>query len=124
VEECLFDWTVERRLSAAAGRAADGNAFAMAAARLGKPPSIDRLVVCHGDACAPNTLLTNDGHWSGHVDLGSLGIADRWADVPIATWSTEWNYGPGWENLLLSAYGVTADPLRTRYYRLMWDLDP
>jgi kanamycin kinase len=37
----------------------------------------DRLVVCHGDACAPNTLLAEDGHWSGHVDLGLLGTADR-----------------------------------------------
>src|SRR5262245_4550806 len=34
----------------------------------------------HGDACAPNTLLAADGRWSGHVDLGLLGIADRWAD--------------------------------------------
>ena len=37
----------------------------------------DRLVVCHGDACAPNTFLAEDGHWSGHVDLGLLGTADR-----------------------------------------------
>ena len=44
-------------------------------------PPVDRLVVCHGDACAPNTLLTDDGRWSGHVDLGQLGVADRWADL-------------------------------------------
>jgi kanamycin kinase len=24
------------------------------------------------------------------VDLGELGIADRWADLAVATWSTEW----------------------------------
>jgi aminoglycoside phosphotransferase len=64
-------------------------------------PPIDKLVVCHGDACAPNTLLGDDGCWSGHVDLGALGVADRWADLAIATWSTEWNYGPGWEDHLL-----------------------
>ena len=23
-----------------------------------------------------------------------LGLADRWADLAIATWSSEWNYGP------------------------------
>jgi kanamycin kinase len=79
-------------------------------------------VVCHGDACAPNTLLTVDGHWSGHVDLGLLGTADRWADLAVATWSTEWNYGPGWEQLLLDAYGIAADPERARYCRLLWDL--
>jgi kanamycin kinase len=60
--------------------------------------------------------------WPGHTDLGRLGIADRWADLAIATWSTGWNYGPGWERLLLDAYGVEPDPERTRYYRLLWDL--
>jgi kanamycin kinase len=87
-------------------------------------PPADRLVVCHGDSCAPNTLLTDDGHWSGHVDLGDLGVADRWADLAVATWSTEWNYGPGWDRLLLQVDGVPPDAERTRYYRLLWDLGP
>ena len=60
-----------------------------------------------------------DGSW---VDLGDLGVADRWADLAIATWSTEWNYGPGWEQLLLDAYGIKPDAQRTRYYRLLWEL--
>jgi kanamycin kinase len=46
--------------------------------------------------------------------------------LPVAacpfTWSAEWNYGPGWDNLLLDAYGVRPDADRTRYYRLLWDL--
>jgi kanamycin kinase len=71
---------------------------------------------------APNTLIGSDGRWSGHVDLGRLGIADLWADLAIATWSAGWNYGPGWERLLLDAYGVEPDPERTRHYRLLWDL--
>lgn len=91
---------------------------------VGVMPPIDRLVVCHGDACAPNTLLTGDGLWSGHVDLGALGTGDRWADLAVATWSTEWNYGPGWEESLLAAYGVEPDVHRTQYYRLLWDLGP
>ena len=66
--------------------------------------------------------LGADGRWSGHVDLGLLGVGDRWADIAVATWSAEWNYGPGWEPLLLDAYGVQPDPERTRYYRLLWDL--
>ena len=52
---------------------------------LSSSPPIDQLVVCHGDACAPNTLIDSDGSCSGHVDLGTLGIADRWADLAIAT---------------------------------------
>jgi kanamycin kinase len=91
-------------------------------ARLADPPPIDLLVVCHGDACAPNTLIDDEGNCSGHVDLGALGVADRWADLAIATWSVNWNYGPGWEGALLNAYGVAPDPERSRYYRLLWDI--
>src|SRR5919206_1808907 len=80
-----------------------------------EPPPVDQQVVCHGDACAPNTLLTEDGAWSGHVDLGALGVADRWADLAVATWSTEWNYGAGWEDYLLQAYGVERDDARIDY---------
>jgi kanamycin kinase len=95
-----------------------------ALARLADPPPVDQLVVCHGDACAPNTLLDDDGTCSGRVDLGALGVADRWADLAIATWSTQWNYGPGWADPLLEAYGIAPDPDRTDYYRLLWDLGP
>lgn len=89
---------------------------------LAETPPIDQLVVCHGDACAPNTLLDHRGKWLAHVDLGALGVADRWADLAVATWSTQWNYGPGWEDALLDAYGVAADRQRMAYYRLLWDL--
>jgi kanamycin kinase len=51
-------------------------------------------------------------------------VADRWADLAVATWSAEWNYGPGWEDHLLTAYGVAPDPDRIGYYRLLWDLGP
>ncbi len=88
------------------------------------PPTIDEPVVCHGDSCAPNTLIGADGRCSGHVDLGALGVGDRWADLAIATWSTVWNYGPGWENLLLDAYGIEPDAERTAYYRTLWGSEP
>lgn len=113
VTGCPFDWSVPAR-----------RATARPDPRLEKPPPVDRLVVCHGDACAPNTIVDTAGQWVGHVDLGCLGVADRWADLAIATWSTQWNYGPGWEDALLAAYGVAPDEARTRYYRLLWDLGP
>jgi len=114
VERCPFTWSAADRLA----RAADRDA----AERLGPPPPVDRLVVCHGDPCVPNTLLDDAGEWTAHVDLGRLGVADRWADLAVATWSTEWNYGPGYEDALLEAYGVAPDPERTAYYRALWDL--
>ena len=110
---CPFSWSAEERLARAGPSAA-----------LPPAPPVDRLVVCHGDACAPNTLIGDDGRWSGHVDLGALGVADRWADLAVATWSTEWNYGPGWEEPLLDAYGIAPDPLRTDWYRRLWDACP
>lgn len=135
VSLCPFTASAEERLAEIRGRAdrldparwnEDHQALSVdeALARLDDVPPVDQLVVCHGDTCAPNTLITDDGRWSGHVDLGRLGVADRWADLAIATWSLGWNYGPGWESLLLRAYGVQSDPRRTAYYRLLYDLGP
>lgn len=133
VPDCPFDWSAERRLANARERSAGwidpadrphGLAHVTTArdalALLAESPPVDRLVVCHGDACAPNTLIGDDGRCVGHVDLGSLGVADRWADLAVATWATHWNYGPGWEEALLDAYGIDPDPERTAYYRLLW----
>jgi len=137
VDACPFSWSVDDRLAEIRRRAALGRTrpdrwhadhrhldLQGALAILERPPPIDRLVVCHGDTCAPNTIIAEDGQCSGHVDLGALGVADRWADLAIATWSTDWNYGPGWQPALLSAYGIAPDDQRTRYYRLLYDLGP
>lgn len=135
VGQCPFSWSAEHRVDVARRSAKIGALEPMrwhpehrtlsvedALHLISDIPPIDRLVVCHGDACAPNTLIDVDGNWSGHVDFGALGVADRWADLAVATWSTEWNYGRGWEATLLAAYGVEADARRTKFYRLMWDL--
>lgn len=112
-QRCPYDWSVEqRRLVAPLGTAG-----------LGEAPPIDRLVVCHGDACAPNILLANDGVGAGHVDLGALGVADRWADLAVAALSTEWNYGPGWQRTLVEAYGVEWDEQRVRFYQDLWNAE-
>jgi kanamycin kinase len=116
VDRCPFTWSVEDRIAAAAWRSD-------ATSQLPSAPPIDKLVVCHGDACVPNTLITGDGQYSGQVDMANLGTADRWADLAVATWSTEWNYGPGWEETLLSAFGVEPDSDRTAYYRMLWALE-
>jgi aminoglycoside phosphotransferase len=137
VNACPYSWSAEGRFLDARRRAGAGQidparwdrdhrslSVEEALDILADIPPPDALVVCHGDACAPNTVLTKDGRCSGHVDLGALGVADRWADIAVATWSTQWNYGPGWEDLLLAAYGIDLDLDRTRYYRLLWDLGP
>jgi kanamycin kinase len=121
VTDCPFSWMAQDRV-AAARRAVAAGRIEGAIAQVQNIPPADKLVVCHGDACAPNTLITDNGRWSGHVDLGDLGVADRWADLAVATLSTGWNYGPGWDQVLLDAYGIKPDAERTRYYRLLWEL--
>ena len=137
VDECPFSWSAENRLASACERAARGlidvarwhpdyhhMTVAEALAQAVDRPPIDRMVVCHGDACAPNTLVDEEGRWTGHVDLASLGVADRWADLAIASWSLDWNFGSGWQDAFFAAYGVEPDPVRIAFYRLLWELGP
>lgn len=81
----------------------------------------DEVAILHGDPCAPNTLLTDDGAFAGIVDVADLGPGDPWADLAIASWSLEWNFGPGLDAYFFSAYGITPDDARIRHYRAMWN---
>jgi kanamycin kinase len=112
VRSCPFDWSVAGRLA---------KLTPAARARVGEPPPIDQPVVCHGDACSPNTLIDDEGRCCGHLDFGELGVADRWADLAVATLSLGWNYpGPVWDAEFFAAYGVEPDPARIDYYRRLW----
>jgi kanamycin kinase len=90
---------------------------------LGARPPVEDAVVVHGDACAPNTLISDDGAWAGHVDVGDLALGDRWADLAIASLSLDWNFGEGHQDELFDAYGIKPDPARIRYYRALWHLE-
>jgi len=114
IDDCPFDWGVDVRLAAA-----EGSARTLPTALRGPPP-LDRLVVCHGDACAPNTLLTHDGSFLASVDMARLGIADRWADLAVATMSLGWNYADFDERVFWNAYGIDPDVERIDYYRTLY----
>jgi kanamycin kinase len=90
---------------------------------LGPRPSLDDPVLVHGDACAPNTLISLAGEWTGNVDFGDLGIGDRWADLAVASLSLDWNFGEGHQAELFDAYGIQPDHDRIHYYRELWDLE-
>src|SRR5690606_25116388 len=115
VDDCPWSWEVATRIANAERRGIG------LPERFRDAPPVDRLVVCHADACCPNTLLDDHGRWLAHVDLGLLGIGDRWADIAVASMSTEWNYGPGWENTLIDAYGIEPDHERLAFYRDLWN---
>ena len=88
---------------------------------LGKRPPIDVPVLVHGDACAPNTLISDEGAWTGNVDFGDLAVGDRWADLAIASLSLDWNFGEGHQSEFFDAYGIVPDEDRIRYYRALWE---
>lgn len=115
VDECPWEWSVETRIANAAEREV------IVPTDLLEAPPIDRLVVCHGDACMPNTLLDDAGTPAAFVDLAALGTADRWADIAVASMSTVWNFGEGWEDTLIDAYGIEPDRDRIAYYRRLWN---
>lgn len=90
---------------------------------LGPAPDIGNPVVVHGDACAPNTLISSAGEWTGNVDFGDLTIGDRWADLAVASMSLGWNFGDGHEHAFFAEYGIDPDPERIAYYRALWDME-
>ena len=93
---------------------------ALARLRATRPESED-LVVCHGDYCAPNVLL-EERRVTGYVDLGELGVADRWWDVAVGAWSAGWNFGEEHEARFYEGYGIEPDLERIHFYRLLYDL--
>lgn len=84
---------------------------------VGEQDDIDELVVVHGDPCVPNTLVDDAGRFAGIVDLGELGVACKWADLAVASWSLDANFGEGHQGPFWEAYGETPDPERIRRYR-------
>ena len=134
VNECPFD----RRLAVAVptALAADLDGAVLDAERSGW--SRDRLVaellatrpdeedpvVCHGDLCLPNVLLDPEtAQVTGVVDVGRLGVADRWADLAVATRSitSDLNpqFGPADADRYLARYGIAPDQKKIDFYRLL-----
>lgn len=134
-DDCPFDFRIDAALDHVRRRVATDDidptgmhtehqhlspAEALAHLEATRPPRED-VVVCHGDYCFPNVLV-EDGRVTGYLDLGELGLADRWWDLAIGSWTCTWNVGPGYEDLFLSSYGIEPDADRIAWYRLLYDL--
>lgn len=112
IEECPFEWSVGQRLS---------DARQIPAGFPDRPP-IDVLAICHGDPCSPNTLIDAEGNFAASIDLARVGVADRWADLAVATMALAWNYRNYDEAVFWEEYGAEPDVERIEYYRALWNV--
>ncbi|WP_163273106.1 APH(3')-II family aminoglycoside O-phosphotransferase [Chelativorans alearense] len=132
VADCPFDHTLDRRIALARLRMEAGlvdeedfdterlgrTARQLFGELLERRPSDEVPVVAHGDACLPN-LLAHNGHFTGFVDCGRLGMADRHQDLALAGRSIAHNLGGQWVEPFFRCYGAEPDLDRLAYYRLL-----
>ena len=76
----------------------------------GGPPERGEVLV-HGDYCSPNVLVEND-RLSALVDVGRARVESPRIDFAAAIWSLHYNFGPGYAQTFLDAYG--ASPMTER----------
>lgn len=68
-------------------------------------PFLKENVLIHGDYCLPNIILDN-WRFSGFIDLGNGGIADRHIDLLWGIWTLMFNLGTAkWSDRFMDAYG-------------------
>lgn len=73
----------------------------------------------HGDACLPNFML-DGAAFTGFVDCGRAGVADRYQDLALICRSIEYELGAQWLAPFFRHYGLdTVDQARLNFYRLL-----
>jgi aminoglycoside 3'-phosphotransferase-2 len=131
--ECPFDRTLDRVIPLAAKRAAAGqldesdfdserasrSASDLVDSLYRERPQSEDIVIVHGDACLPNAIFDQD-KFSGFVDCGRCGRADRYKDLALAYRSIKSNFGRSLAENFLAAYGLDdVDPRKLSYYQLL-----
>jgi aminoglycoside 3'-phosphotransferase II len=85
----------------------------------GWPAFSEDLVVTHGDFTLANIFV----HPTGMLDLGRLGVADRYQDISLVLRDIEGDYGTTWREPFVVAYGLEAiDVSKLAFFRLLDEL--
>ena len=100
----LFDWLVKHR------------------------PEEEKVLI-HGDYCLPN-LFCDGSRLTGFIDLGQAGVADKWVDIEMVSWSMWANstgqfggkHRPFDRKMLFDALEMQPDDEKIRYYSLLSEL--
>ncbi len=82
-------------------------------------PIAAERVVTHGDFSLDNLLL-QDGVVTGVLDVGRLGLADRYQDLGIA-WNALGEFGPQLRTRFLERYGITEPDARRLSFHVLLD---
>jgi aminoglycoside 3'-phosphotransferase I len=82
-------------------------------------PFAPDLVVTHGDFSLDNVMIA-EGEVVGCIDVGRLGVADRYQDLAIA-WNCLGEFGPALQEQFLAAYGASVVDRGKLDFHLMLD---
>ncbi|MDQ7026797.1 MAG: aminoglycoside 3'-phosphotransferase [Anaerolineae bacterium] len=84
-------------------------------------PDTEDIVVAHGDLY-PINIRAQPAQKSllGYIDVGRMGLADRYTDLALIANAIRWHLGNDWLPYFFRAYGIeTLDSQRLHFYQLI-----
>jgi aminoglycoside 3'-phosphotransferase II len=87
----------------------------------GAVPSVEDVVIVHGDATLANMLVGPDGEL-GFIDCGNAGRSDRYLDLAVAEMELRAGFGPEAALDFVAAYGIQWDDGKAAFFRDLYEL--
>lgn len=84
-------------------------------------PDAEDIVVAHGDLY-PINIRAHPAEKSllGYIDVGRMGLADRYTDLALIANAIRWHMGADWIPYFFRAYGIdTIDTPKLHFYQLI-----